>query len=419
MERINHLKSLIIKDQEVYFLVIALFGYILAYIDPFSSKGFPQYINFFIRGVLLIFSIHFIIKNFTIIKKRKFVIGSFLIFFFFYLLKLYQTIPSINLPADTFLTLKNSIYYFGFVIIPLPVVVLLSLDYQKVDFKKFLKIIFWPMLIIFGINFLYTNFIFESYTSNGRSGIFRSYYILVGHYGLSLVIISLYNYLFLKNKGYVYVLGILLGLFPIYVSAARSPVLALLLILFIFLILINKRKYWIYFFITISIFFILLFIAYRSGFGENSMFLKRINAAVFERNASGRSYYLNKGIDTFLSNPVSGGNALFSDGMYSHNLFVDILMSTGLLGMVLFIIYFKFVVQSFFKILKHINQYKESGIIAFFFLQYFILAQTSGNLYSSFECWYFGAVVIGLGYINFTNEEIKSNDSRGYATGNH
>ncbi|WP_185097086.1 O-antigen ligase family protein [Chryseobacterium sp. IHB B 17019] len=275
------------------------------------------------------------------------------------------------------------------------------------------------MLIIFGINFLYTNFIFESYTSNGRSGIFRSYYILVGHYGLSLVIISLYNYLFLKNKGYVYVLGILLGLFPIYVSAARSPVLALLVILFIFLILINKRKYWIYFFITISIFFILLFIAYRSGFGENSMFLKRINAAVFERNASGRSYYLNKGIDTFLSNPVSGGNALFPDGMYSHNLFVDILMSTGLLGMVLFIIYFKFVAQSFFKILKHINQYKESGIIAFFFLQYFILAQTSGNLYSSFECWYFGAVVIGLGYINFTNEEIKSNDSRGNTAGNH
>jgi hypothetical protein len=419
MERINHLKSLVIKDQEVYFLVIALFGYILAYIDPYSSKGFPQYINFFIRGILLIFSIYFIIRNFAIIKKRKFVIGSFLAFFLFYLFKLYQTIPSINLPADPFLTLKNSIYYFGFVIIPLPVVVLLSLDYQKVSFKKFLNIIFWSLLIIFGVNFLYTNFIFESYTSNGRSGIFRSYYILVGHYGLSMVIISLYNYLFLENKGYVYVLGILLGLFPIYVSAARSPVLALLLILFIFLILINKRKYWIYFFVILFISFLILFIIYKSGMADNLIFFKRINAAIFERNASGRSYYLNKGIGTFFSHPVFGGNALFPDGMYSHNLFVDILMSTGLLGMVLFIIYFKFVAQSFFKILKHIDRYKEGGIIAFFFLQYFILAQTSGNLYSSFECWYFGAAVIGLGYINFTNEEIKSNDSRGNATGNH
>lgn len=88
-------------------------------------------------------------------------------------------------------------------------------------------------------------------------------------------------------------------------------------------------------------------------------------------------------------------------------------MSTGLLGMVLFIIYFKFVIRSFFKVLKNIYQYKESGILIFFFLQYLILAQTSGSLYLSFELWYFGAAVIGLGYINFTNEEIKSNNRRG------
>jgi O-antigen ligase len=114
-----------------------------------------------------------------------------------------------------------------------------------------------------------------------------------------------------------------------------------------------------------------------------------------------------------------GGRVVFEDGMYPHNLFVDILMSTGLVGMILFIIYFKFVVQSFIKVLKNIKKYKESGILAFFFLQYFILVQTSGNIYSSFEFWYFGAVIIGLGYINLTNEEIKSNDSRGNTTGDH
>ena len=102
-----------------------------------------------------------------------------------------------------------------------------------------------------------------------------------------------------------------------------------------------------------------------------------------------------------------------------NKLFIEVLMSTGMLGMALFINYYKFVAQSFIKVLKHIDKYKESGVIIFFFLQYFILSQTSGNIYSSFECWYFGAVVIGLGYINFTNEEIKSNDSRGHTAGNH
>ncbi|WP_162143857.1 O-antigen ligase family protein [Chryseobacterium daeguense] len=223
----------------------------------------------------------------------------------------------------------------------------------------------------------------------------------------------------MKIKKYYWILGILLGLFPIYVSAARSPVLALLVILFIFLILINKKKYWIFFSIMIIVSLILLFVMYQTGFGNKFIFFERINAAIFERNASGRSFYLNKGIEIFINHPITGGKALFEDGMYPHNIFVEVLMSTGMLGMALFINYYKFVAQSFIKVLKHIDKYKESGVIIFFFLQYFILSQTSGNIYSSFECWYFGAVVIGLGYINFTNEEIKSNDSRGHTAGNH
>ncbi len=156
-----------------------------------------------------------------------------------------------------------------------------------------------------------------------------------------------------------------------------------------------------------------LYFINQSKIDENFIFFKRLNEAVFERNASGRAFYLSKGLDVFRRHILVGGDALFGDGMHSHNLFIEILMSTGLLGMALFIIYFKFVSISFFKVLNNIYKYKESGILIFFFLQYFILAQTSGSLYSLFELWYFGAAVIGLGYINFTNEEIKSNNCRG------
>ena len=419
MEKIGHLKASIIKDQEMYFLIMALFGYILAYIDPYYSKGFPHYINFFIRGGIFLLSIYFIVKNFHIVQKRRTVIIVFALFFSFYLFKLYKTIPGFTVPPEVFTGLKNSIYYYGFMVIPLPVIAILSLNYQEIDFEKFFRLIFFGLLIIFGINFLYTHFVFESYRSNGRSGIFRSYYILVGHYGLSLVIMSLYGYLFLKAKGYFYTLGILLGSFAIFVSAARSPVLALFVILFVFLIAINNRKYWLCFLGAVVLAFVGLFVIYRTGIGENSIFFERLNGAIFERNASGRSSFFSRGIEIFLNHPLFGGNALFEDGMYSHNIFVDILMSTGVFGMALFIIYFKFVVQSFIKILKHIYKYKESGVVIFFFLQYFILAQTSGNLYLSFEFWYFGAAVIGLGYINFTNEEIKSNDSRGNTAGDY
>lgn len=412
MEKIQSLKYSLIRNQEMYFLIFALFGYIFGYIDPYNSSGYPHYINAFIRAALFVISVYFIGKNISIIKERKVLVAAFVTFFSFYLFKLYHTIPDLNLPADALQKLKYSIYYFGFVVIPVPVVALLSLNYEKIDFKKFFRIVFWLYFILLAINFIHTHFIFDNYSSNGRSGIFRLYYITVGHYGLSLVIMALYSFLILKIKGFQYIIAVFLGLFPMYVAAARSPVLALVIILFVFLMLLNKRKYWISFFSLILLSFLALYFIYQSKIAEDFIFFKRLNAAIFENNASGRAFYLNSGIEIFREHPLIGGNALLSDGAYSHNIFIDILMSTGLLGMVLFIIYFKFVIRSFFKVLKNIYKYKESGILIFFFLQYLILAQTSGSLYLSFELWYFGAAVIGLGYINFTNEEIKSNNRR-------
>jgi len=414
MERINRLKSSIVNNQETYFLFITLFGYILSDINPFELKKLSLAANLLLRGFVFILSICFIIKNFEIIKKRKIVIASFLLFFSFYIMKVNYTLQNFPFNNNVLPALRNVLYYFVLIIVPLPVVAILSLDYKKIDFKRFYRTVFSFLFVILTINFL-----FIGKENGNRNGIFNAYYIITGYYGLSLVVMSLFSYLFLKEKSKIYLIGLILGFIPMFISAARSPVLAFFLIILLFILLKNKRKYWIYSGIAAVLFAVSFFIIYKSGIGDNIIFFKRINAAIFERNASGRSYYLNKGIDIFINNPLIGGRILFEDGMYPHNLFVDILMSTGVLGMIVFIIYFKFVVKSFIKVLKNIYKYKESGILAFFFFQYFILTQTSGNTYSSFEFWYFGAAIIGLGYINLTNEEIKSNDSRGYATGDH
>ena len=71
MEQVSHIKKLIIKDQEVYFLMAVLFGYILAYIDPYNYTTIPRLINVFIRGSLFLGSIYFIVRNFEIIKKIR------------------------------------------------------------------------------------------------------------------------------------------------------------------------------------------------------------------------------------------------------------------------------------------------------------------------------------------------------------
>ncbi|PIF47074.1 O-antigen ligase-like membrane protein [Chryseobacterium sp. 52] len=416
MNKIINLKALSDNNLETYFLVITLFGYIFGYVDPYASDVIPHIFNLLIRGTVLLLSLYFIFRNFKIIKQRSWAVAIFLLFYFLYQIKAVCTFSNYYFVPDGFQILKNDFYYYGLIIIPLPVVALLSIDYEKINFKLFYKIIFWFLFIILGINFLHSVILVKLQKG---AGIFRSYYILTGHYGLSLVLIGLYNFLFLKTKNYMYLLGILLGLFPMFISSARSPILALVIILLLFMILKNSKQYWMYFCSSLFISIIGLFIIYKSGFKNNILFFRRLNEAVFEGKASGRSYFLNKGIDEFTNNPWWGGRILFEDGTYAHNLFVDILMSTGLIGLFLFISYYVFVTKGFIKILKNIGTYKESGIIAFFFVQYFVLAQTSGSLYSSFELWYFSAAIIGLSYINFKNEKIKSNDSRGNATGNY
>lgn len=417
VKAIIHTKNVPIINLETFFLAFVLFGYILCYVDPFSSDKLSHIINVLIRSSVFLLSLYFIVKNFEIVKARKNVIIFFVTFYIFYLIKSEYTFRNYDFLPGVLQKLKKSFYYY-ILILPIPVVALLSFNYNKVNFSIFYKYVFRFLYVILILNFLYQIFVIKI-IDGGGSGIFRSYYILTGHYGLSLVIMVIYSFLFLEVKKTNQILGLFLGLFPIYVSAARSPLLALFCIFCVFLIIRKDKNYWKAFSIFVCLFFILLFILYLSGLGTEVVFFKRINAAVFEGNGSGRSYYLNKAIMEIFTHPIIGGRTFFEDGSYAHNIFLDVLMSTGIIGGVLFAAHYRYIIRSFIKTIKYIPQYKEAGILVFFFLQYFILAQTSGNIYSSFDFWYFSAALVGLGYINYNNEKIKSNDSRGNATGDH
>ncbi|MBB4806177.1 O-antigen ligase [Chryseobacterium defluvii] len=417
MEKTTHIKTLAPASPETFFLVLALFGYIISYFDPFSSERLSHTMNILIRGTVFFSALYFLVKNIDLVKKRKWMIITFLLFYGLYLLKAEYTFRNYTFLPDTLEKLKKTFYYYSLVIIPVPVISMISLDYGKVNFELFYKYVFWFLTIILGLNFLYSMFFMEFLKSGG--GAFRAYYILVGHYGLSLVVMCVYSFFILKKWNISHGIALFLGLFPICISAARSPLLAFLAIALLLIILKNNRKYWIAFCLLVIMTVLLLFIAYTYGIGQDMIFLKRINAALFEGNASGRSYFFDKGLDEFFANPVLGGRILFESGMYSHNMFIDILMATGLVGMLLFIAYFQFVIRSFVKIARNIYKYKEAGILTLFFLQYFVLVQTSGNIYLSFEFWYFSGALIGLGYIKYNNEKIKSNDSRGNTAGDH
>lgn len=170
-----------------------------------------------------------------------------------------------------------------------------------------------------------------------------------------------------------------------------------------------------YIFSAVTLLIILLVVGNLTG--TENRFLTRNYNAIFEGDGSGRMFYLKRGWDEFLKHPLIGGRSLFSDGTYPHNVFLEVLMSTGLIGAVFIIIYYKFEVQSAIRIVKNINRYKEIAIFVFLFVQYFILDQFSGSIIYSVLVWYLSALLIGLNFIKELNvKKIKSNDSGRYTT---
>jgi hypothetical protein len=125
----------------------------------------------------------------------------------------------------------------------IPYIAVLSINFSKEITVKLNNLFFNFLLIILGISCLYTIFIYRGFEKS--SGIFAGYYISTGHYGLSLLIISFFYYFKSPQKLLKPILGILIGIFTVFCSSARSPVLAALVILLIILVYINKLKYWI------------------------------------------------------------------------------------------------------------------------------------------------------------------------------
>ncbi len=147
----------------------------------------------------------------------------------------------------------------------------------------------------------------------------------------------------------------------------------------------NKLKYWIALLSFVLLFIVSIYILKQSSVADFE-FIRRMYDAIFEGNGYGRVYYLTKGWDVFKNNIPFGGRILFEDGLYPHNIFIEVLMSMGVVGLVLFFLYFKDVWK--FK-LKYVTNNIYYLPFILFFIQYFVLVLTSYNIFANLEFWTF------------------------------
>lgn len=402
----------LIKKSDIWFTFLLTFGYIFSYsLALLLEATSNNYFSVPFRIIILLLSFFVIYKNLNDIKKRKVTITFTVLFWIFYLCKaIYSFKNDLYLPHTS--QEENEIYIRIIFLNLIPYIAILGIRFTKEIMVRLNSLVFNFLLIILGISCLWTIFIFKHFEKS--SGIFVSYYINVGHYGLSLLILSIYYYFQSPEKLVKSVLGILIGIFTIFSSSARSPILAIFIILLIVLSYLNELKYWI-FLLSFAVFFVMSIYFLKQTSASDFEFINRMYNAIFEGNGSGRSYYLLKGWNVFKDNVIFGGRILFENGMYPHNIFIEVLMSMGIVGVVLFFLYFKDITK--FKV-RYVREQIYYLPFFLFFIQYCVLVLTSASIFGNMEFWSFSAVIISIILFCY-DEEIKSNDSRRNATRNH
>ena len=348
------------------------------------------------RILIILFSLLIIYRERRNINLKNVSIISLVGFWIFYIIKLIYSFNNYTFNQEVLLSENEDIFRILFIVL-LPSFALLCINYNKVDFKSITN---YCITILCGL--LVVNYIYGFITLDH---IFSTYYIMYGHIGASLFIISLFLILFCKKdyNSFFLFFCLFLGLFNVIQSMARSPLLAVFVCSFYMILLKGNKKYLLYI-ITLVLLFIGLVILHEYYGNEQITSFNRMYKWVAHGDTSGREPLYSRAIEIFNSNRFLGGRILYEDGVHPHNIFLELLMATGILGLVIYFLKFLPVLKNaalFWKIQKGNIYYK---LIFALFLQYFTLVQTSCNLFNIPEFLYFSSIIIGIGYTEKTQE---------------
>lgn len=388
-------------------LFLGILGYPLVVLIG-TSFGIEesQVVTIPFRYTYLFFSLLYIAFNLFYFNNKKYNINFLLfnIFWALYIIRLIYDVYFRDIEANQF---SNSNMVLGFA---MGVSFLPALNSQYISLKaieRFYKILFPTLLVI---SILSIPFAFKSLQENFRAiGGVGLGTISYGHYGASLVIISLFR--ILKHKIYGKVLsiaGVIVGFVIMGISASKSPFASLAVVLFFYLLsrLSIKR------FITIGILLTALLLSFQYYLAflveKGSGFILRFQR-FFESGDELRFQLIKEAMHEFIENPFFGNQFVLEKGVgagiYPHNLILESFLALGVLGgILLLVIIGKALVISY----ENINKINSLSWIVFLFIQYLVFGMMSGGIYNSNLFWIF--LILTFAIVNLKPEnEIEVN----------
>lgn len=381
-----------------FFIVILIAGFFFMGTVPKSIGLTENSIAIPYRIGVLVFSTLLIINSLTKINKVKFKeYWPFLLFWFIYSIRLLHdlyidpVILAYGTPPFEYIQ-----FAFGAVLIPCVSVIVIN-GTMRLNYNYILK---WCYGTIFFTLCLALYLRSGSDVVGRDNGGLNVGIISFGQFGATLSILSVF--LFAREKDSIknrlfYLLGFAIGFLGIFVSASKSPLLALILVLVLFLVLwYGSLKSTLIFGISglILYAFFIDIVTFLNNYFHSS-FLTRILYAIEVGGDITRERYLVAAVNEFYENPIIGNAILIQEsisaGNYPHNLIVETLMATGVIGGVVLIIW---LIMCLRYSLMSIKKHQENSWIALLFLQYLIFSMFSKNIYSNDLFWLFCVLVV-------------------------
>lgn len=199
--------------------------------------------------------------------------------------------------------------------------------------------------------------------------------ISIGHSAVTTIIVSLYLFRqqITKIKLLIIYFFSFTAIFVLLLSGSRGPTVSLIACILAFMI--HTRRWLLIIIFSFAIIFQLI--------GDDILIASRFNQVGIDESTLGRIFIQENAIQQFLANPFFGSAYFESETKdYPHNIFIEIAMALGTLGLsLLFIV--------LWKALKNCRTFllRDQIFIPLLFLQYFIGVQFSGAFWGNSAFW--------------------------------
>lgn len=391
--KINSLKNFFIK-----FIVIASvvgFPLVASFSSAFRLDSTP--LSIFLRSITLILSCALIVQYFTQHENIKYGFGfsSLMIFWALYILRL------CNLSLGDIESLSRPIWFYWVFGLGVCFIPMISIVFGCTESSY--SNLYSPMLLLGLIALFVALFFGGTYVGVGQasydSGRFRLESLNPISFGHLATTVALMSYWRLRRgigrrNLLIYGSLFLIGAVGLFLSASRGPLMAFILCLLFFEYTRSIRK--LFSFIYLGTFSVAVSLLCFDWLFENIIknFMTLRIAEINDASAMERIIAYRGCLEQFWVSPLLGSSIEEKiTGFYPHNLFLEGLISTGLIGLIFLILWSIFIIVAVVKIIR--NNY-EDGWIALIFLQYWLGSQVSGAVYTSGTMWVLSGLVVSL-----------------------